>query len=141
LIREYEADGFFPAGIGRTPLDEQVPTPKPGEIVVFHDFFTCGLRFPCDPVLPAILDVFSVKIHQLSPNSFLEVSKFIWIMKTFGCNFGADVFARLFELVTVPDVIKVDDGQFYEAHYTCCTFNTRRQNKFHRRLEFVLVLC
>jgi hypothetical protein len=28
----------------------------------------------------------------------------------------------------VPDVIKVDDGQFYEAHYTCCTFNTRRQN-------------
>jgi hypothetical protein len=49
-------------------------------------------------------------------------------MKTFGCNFGVDVFARLFELVTVPDIIKVDDGQFYEAHYTCCTFNTRRQN-------------
>jgi hypothetical protein len=31
-------------------------------------------------------------------------------------------------LVIVPDLIKVDDGQFYEAHYTCCTFNTRRQN-------------
>jgi hypothetical protein len=31
-------------------------------------------------------------------------------MKTFGCNFGADVFARLFEQVIVPDVIKVDDG-------------------------------
>jgi hypothetical protein len=75
-----------------------------------------------------ILDAFSVKIHQLSPNSFLEVSKFIWIMKTFGCNFGADAFARFFELVIVPDVIKVDDGQFYEAHYTCCTFNTRRRN-------------
>jgi hypothetical protein len=109
-------------------LDEQVPTPEAGEIVVFHDFFTCGLRLPCDPILPAILDAFSVKIHQLSLNSFLEVSKFIWIMKTFGCNFGADVLARLFELVIVPDVIKVDDGQFYEAHYTCCTFNTRRQN-------------
>jgi hypothetical protein len=49
-------------------------------------------------------------------------------MKTFGCNFRADVFAWLFELVIVPDVIKVDDGQFYKAHYTCCTFNTRRQN-------------
>jgi hypothetical protein len=73
-------------------LDEQVPTPEEDEVVVFHDFFTCGLRFPCDPIFPAILDVFSVKIHQLSPNSFLEVSKFIWIMKTFGCNFGADVF-------------------------------------------------
>jgi hypothetical protein len=128
MIRDYEVAGFFPVGTGRAPLDEQTPTPEAGEVVVFRDFFTCGLRFPCDPVLPAILVAFSVKIHQLSPNSFLEVSKFIWIMKTFGCNFGADAFARFFELVIVPDVIKVDDGQFYEAHYTCCTFNTRRQN-------------
>jgi hypothetical protein len=49
-------------------------------------------------------------------------------MKIFGCNFGADVFARLFQLIIVPDVIKVDDRQLYEAHYTCCTFNTRCQN-------------
>jgi hypothetical protein len=95
---------------------------------VFRDFFTCGLRLPCDPVLPAILDKFSVKIHQLSPYSFLEVSKFFWIMKTFRCNFSADVFARFFELEIVPYVIKLNDGQYYEAHYTCCTFNTRRQN-------------
>jgi hypothetical protein len=49
-------------------------------------------------------------------------------MKTFGCNLSVDAFARFFELVIVPYVIKVDDGQFYEAHYACCTFNTRRQN-------------
>jgi hypothetical protein len=69
-----------------------------------------------------------MKIHQLSPTIFLEVSKFIWNMKIFGCNLGADAFTRFSELVIVPDLIKVDDGQFYEAHYTCCTFNTRRQN-------------
>jgi hypothetical protein len=118
MIRDYEAAGFFPAGTGRAPLDEQTPTLGDGEVVVFRDFFTCELRFPCDPIFSTILDAFSVKIHQLSPNSFLEVSKFIWTMKTFGCNFGADAFARFFELVIVPDVIKVDDGQFYEAHYT-----------------------
>jgi hypothetical protein len=28
----------------------------------------------------------------------------------------------------MPDVIKLSDGQFYEAHYTCCTFNIHRQN-------------
>jgi hypothetical protein len=78
--------------------------------------------------LPAILDAFSVKIHQLSLTSFLEVSKFIWIMKTFGRNLSVDAFARFFELVIVLDVIKVDDGQFYEAQHACCTFNTRRQN-------------
>jgi hypothetical protein len=128
MIRDYEKARFFPSGTGRAPLDEQTPTPEDGEVVVFRDFFTCGLRFPYDPVLPAILDAFLVKIHHLSPTSFLEVSKFIWIMKTFGCNLSADAFARFFELVIVPDVIKVDDGQFYEAHYACCTFNTRRQN-------------
>jgi hypothetical protein len=128
MIREYEVARFFPSGTGRAPLDKQTPTPKDGEVVVFRDFFTCELRFPCDPVLSAILYAFSVKIHQLSPTSFLEMSKFIWIMKTFGCNLSTDAFAKFFELVIVPDVIKVDDGQFYEAHYACCTFNTRRQN-------------
>jgi hypothetical protein len=49
-------------------------------------------------------------------------------MKTFRCNFGADVLARLFELVIEKDIIKLDDGQYYEAHYACCTFNTRKQN-------------
>jgi hypothetical protein len=118
LIREYEAAGYFPAGDGRAPLDEQVPTPSPGEVVVFRDFFTCGLRFPCDPMLIAILDKFSVKIHQLSPNSFLELSKFFWIMKTFRCNFSIDVFARLFEVVIEPGIIKLSDGQYYKSHYS-----------------------
>jgi hypothetical protein len=128
MIREYEAVGFFPSGIGRAPLDEQIPTPEDGEVVVFRDFFNCGLRFPCDPILPAILEAFSVKIHQLSSTSFLEMSKFIWIMKTFGCNLSVDAFARFFELVIVPDVIKVNDRRFFEAQHTCCTLNTRRQN-------------
>jgi hypothetical protein len=92
LIREYEVAGFFSAGSGRAPLDEEVPTPEADEIVAFRDFFTNGLRFPCDPLLPAILDKFSVNIHHLSPSSFLELSKFFWDMKTFRCNFSAKVF-------------------------------------------------
>jgi hypothetical protein len=128
MIREYEASGYFPAGDGRAPLDEQIPTSAPDEVVVFRDFFTCGLRFPCDPMLVAILEKFSVKIHQLSPNSFLELLKFFWIMRTFRCNFSADVFARLFELVIEPKIIKLSDGQYRESHFSCCTFNTRRQN-------------
>jgi hypothetical protein len=115
LIREYETAGFFPFGTRRAPLDEQIPVPEGGEVFVFRDFFTCGLWFPCNPILPATLDAFSVKIHQLSSTSFLEVSKFIWIMKTFGRAFSVDSFARFFELVIVLDTIKVDDGQFYEA--------------------------
>jgi hypothetical protein len=110
MIQEYEAAGYFPAGDGRAPLDEQIPTHAPGEVVVFRDFFTWGLRFPCDPMLVAILEKFSMKIHQLSPNSFLELSKFFWIMRTFRCNFSAGVFARLFELVIEPKIIKLSDS-------------------------------
>jgi hypothetical protein len=109
LIREYEAAGFFPVGDGRAPLDEQIPTPEADEVVVSRDFFTCGLRFPCNPLVPTILDKFSVKIHQSSLNSFLELSKFFWIMKTSRCNFSSDVFARLFKLVIEQDIIKLDD--------------------------------
>jgi hypothetical protein len=39
MIREYERAGFFSPGAGRAPLDELIPTPKDGEIVVFQDFF------------------------------------------------------------------------------------------------------
>jgi hypothetical protein len=35
LFREYEAAGYIPTGDGRAPLDEQIPTPAPGEVVVF----------------------------------------------------------------------------------------------------------
>jgi hypothetical protein len=97
MIREYEAAGFFPAGTGRAPLDEQTHTPEGGEVVVFRDFFTCGLRFPCDPILPVILDAFSVKIHQLSPNSFLEVlltvyfgAPSMFITLWFGFDYGTN---------------------------------------------------
>jgi hypothetical protein len=92
MIGDYETTGFFPVGTGVLHLMNTLPLPKMEKSFVFRDFFTRGLRFPCDPILPAILDAFSVKIHQLSRTSFLEMSKFIWIMKTF-CNLGADAFA------------------------------------------------
>jgi hypothetical protein len=73
MIKEYEAAGLFPSGTGRAPLDEQTPTPDDGEVVVFRDFFTCGLRFPCDPVLPAILDVFPGNVQVYLDHEDLRV--------------------------------------------------------------------
>jgi hypothetical protein len=140
-IREYEKAGFFSPGAGRAPLDEQIPTPKDGEIVVFRDYFICGLRFPCDLVLPAILDAFSVKIHQLSPTSFLEVSKFIWILKTFGCSPSVDAFTRFYELVIIPEVVKGEDRQFCHSQHACCTFNMRRQNTRQGNTRIQIAPC
>lgn len=36
--------------------DEVEPKPQVGDSMVFRDFFTAGLRFPCDKMLPAILE-------------------------------------------------------------------------------------
>jgi hypothetical protein len=38
-------------------------------------------------------------------------------MKTFGRTLSVDAFARFFKLVIVPDIIKVDDEQYYEAQH------------------------
>jgi hypothetical protein len=62
-------------------------------------------------------------------------------MRTFRCNFGVDVFARLFEIVIEPDIIKLDDGWHYEAHYTCCTFNTCRQNTWKGLTRIQIAPC
>jgi hypothetical protein len=38
-------------------------------------------------------------------------------MKTSKCTAVADIFARLFKLVIKKDILKLDDGKYYEAHY------------------------
>jgi hypothetical protein len=42
-------------------------------------------------------------------------------MKTFGCNPSVDAFARFYELLIIPEVIKGNDGQFYHTQHACCT--------------------
>jgi hypothetical protein len=62
-------------------------------------------------------------------------------MKTSNCTAGADLFARLFELVIEKDILKLDDGKYYEAHYACCTFNTRRKNLHQGLTRIQLAPC
>jgi hypothetical protein len=62
-------------------------------------------------------------------------------MKSFKCTAGAEIFARLFELVTKKDILKLDDGKYYEAHYACCTFNTRRKNMHQGLTRIQLAPC
>jgi hypothetical protein len=62
-------------------------------------------------------------------------------MKTFKCTTRADIFARLFELVIGKNILKLSDGNFYEADYGCCTFNTRRKNSFQHIIHIQLALC
>ena len=73
-------------------------TPKMGNVLCFTIFFVAGLRFPLDPAVPEILARFKVKIHQLTPNAIVQLSKFFWAVKTFWGPISVDAFCHLYEL-------------------------------------------
>lgn len=52
MIKLFEKKRYFSEGVGMEPGDEEVPKPKHGDAIIFRDFFTTGLRFPCDSTLP-----------------------------------------------------------------------------------------
>jgi hypothetical protein len=67
----------FAVGMGRDPGEETVPKPKSDEVVVFEEFFTTGLRMSPHPVLLDILVNFQMWLHQLTPNTIIQFSKYI----------------------------------------------------------------
>ena len=73
-IEFYISKGFFKEGDCRPPEGEIPPAPKEGEVVVFRDFFTAGLRLPVDPIVPSLLAPFNVKLHH-----FTSVGRFRWM--------------------------------------------------------------
>jgi len=129
LIESYVERGYFPAGVYRPPQAEETPNPEDGECVVFRDFFVAGLQFPLDPAVPEILSRFKVKIHQLMPNAFVQLSKFFWAVKTFAGPVSVDTFYRLYELHPQGRKVRLcTKDEVFSAQSGCCTFVPRRPN-------------
>jgi hypothetical protein len=57
-------------------------TPKLGkdEVVVFKSFFKAGLRFPLNKMIADVLKKFGIYLHQLTPNSIVRLSVYIWAL-------------------------------------------------------------
>jgi hypothetical protein len=47
-------------GLCRAPGREEVPRPEPYEVVISHDFFEAGLRFPCEDFVGEVLQCFNL---------------------------------------------------------------------------------
>ena len=130
LIESYVEREYFPSGVCRPPQGEEKPDPRDGECVVFCDFFVAGLRFPLDPKVPEILARFKVKIHQLTPNAFVMLSKFFWAVKSFRGPISVDTFCRLYELHPQGRKVRFEDeDDAFSAQSGCCTFVPRRANR------------
>ena len=60
-----------------------VPTPEPQERVVFLPHFFRGIRFSLHPFVHGIMYYYGIDFHDLSPNSFLNISTFIVVCDAF----------------------------------------------------------
>ena len=51
-----------------------IPTPKPGESVVFMSHFLRGLGFPMEPFMRGLMFYYGLEFHDLDPESILHIS-------------------------------------------------------------------
>ncbi|TVU42006.1 hypothetical protein EJB05_08387, partial [Eragrostis curvula] len=92
----YVERGYFEAERARCPGDEEILQPKPNEAVVFRDYFKAGLRLPALFILQRVLNAYGIQIHHLTPNAFMQLSKFIWAVRTFNAKVNYEAFLRFF---------------------------------------------
>ena len=83
----------------RSALSEPFPTPHTDEMVVFKDYFWCGLGFPVHPFLRDLLELWVVSLCNLHPNTILHISIFIHFCEAYlGILPHFNLFRHLFWL-------------------------------------------
>jgi hypothetical protein len=66
---------------------------------------------PPHPLLSNILLKFQVQLHQLTPNTIVELSKYIWAVMSFGDIPSTDGFAKRYEMHYQPRKMEVDGAK------------------------------
>jgi hypothetical protein len=65
------------------PSTERIPKPPSGYRVMFLTFLLRGLSFPAHEFLRGLLFVYGVQLHQLTPNSILNIACFVTLCESF----------------------------------------------------------
>jgi hypothetical protein len=118
-------NGYFVDGMGHEPGEETMPEPHVDEAVLFEEFFTASLRMPPHHVLAAVLLKYQIQIHQLTPNAIVQLSKYIWVVTSFGGIPSTEGFTMRYELHYQS--MKMDvDGAEVQGQYGCIKFHVKR---------------
>jgi hypothetical protein len=78
-------------------------------------------------VLSDILSKFQVQIHQLTPNTIIQLLKYIWEVVSFEDVPSAEGFAKRYELHYQPMKIEVD-GVEVQGQYGCLNFHAKHES-------------
>ena len=82
-LRRLEKDGVLAAGDARIPGNEATPQPRPEERVCFASFMQRGLSLPVHSFLRGLLHVYGLQLHDLTPNSILQIACFVTLCECF----------------------------------------------------------
>ena len=77
----------------RPALGEDRPYENTGEIVAFAPYLERGLGLPCSFFFSGLLRYYRIKLHHLTPNSFVHISIFVYFCEAF---LGIEPYFELF---------------------------------------------
>jgi len=125
-LQEYKWLGYISSvDQCRVDLVNKTPKPKDDKVVVFRDFFRTGLRFPCHPMVPEILEKFEVSLHQLTPNAIARIAVYIWMVLSQGVQPTSAAFCHAHEL-HYRKKDKDCDGVLRHNNFGCYNFKYRK---------------
>jgi hypothetical protein len=124
-------DGCFADGMGHEPGEETMSEPQDDEAMVFEEFFTAGLRMPPHPMLADILLKYQIYVHQLTLNTIVQLSKYVWAVTSFGGVPSAKGFTKRYKLHYQPRKVDID-GVDMLGQYGCINFHAKRGGQWAR---------
>ncbi|TVU03794.1 hypothetical protein EJB05_50641, partial [Eragrostis curvula] len=137
-IAKYVERGYFEAGKARPPGDEVVPQPRLNEAVVFRDYYEAGLRLPAWGFLERVLERYSIQIRHLTPNAFVQLSKFIWAVRSQNAKLSSDAFIRFYSWHLQNKKVPFNNDIFH-SQYGLCTFQPRYFGRRSRVKKVALI--
>ena len=82
-LKNVEKEGLLVTGDWRSGSGETVPNPHEGERVHFGTHLDRGLSFPPSEFFSEVIDHYGVQLHNLPPNSLLEMSAYAALCEGF----------------------------------------------------------
>lgn len=68
--------------------------------------------------LHTLFESYDTQLHHQTPNSIVNISKFIWVCHTFGVDPDIDCFGSFYELHNQgPKMVSCGDGEVRDAQF------------------------
>lgn len=119
LVKELVDDGLimeYHLSTGKEELRSEED-----DAIVFHDYFVAGLVILCQQFVQTILDWYRIQLQELTPNALSHLSKFIWVMVSYGRDTDIEVFPCHFMMHNQTRQIRID-GVHHYCNYSSFSF-------------------